>query len=93
MDDDEERCDVQGPNGMGCTLPKDHGGDSHAYEIELPPHIAQVIANYIDHLEKSSDEIDKQLRRMRHIRWFLYGAAGLNVGAALYYLVLILGQP
>jgi len=72
---------------MECTLPYGHPGDAHAYEVEIPDHIARVIANYIDHLEQAELDYGRQLRRMRRIRWFLYFATALNVGAALYYLV------
>ena len=90
--DDDELCGMPGPGGTECSLPSGHPGKEHTFEIELPTHVAQVIANYIDHLEESQRDYDRQLRRMRRIRWFLYVATGLNVGAALYYLVQILNE-
>jgi hypothetical protein len=94
MDDDTELlCEVRGPNGLRCTKPFGHEGNQHEFEIELPPHVAVLVAEHIDQLERMEEEYLRRLRWVRRSRWFLYGATALNVGACIYYLVLIWGLP
>ena len=93
MDDDTELlCEVRGPNGLRCTKPYGHEGNQHEFEIELPPHVAVLVAEHIDQLERMEEEYTRRLRRLRRSSWFMYGATALNLGAALYYLLLIWGM-
>jgi len=91
MDDERElHCDVRGPNGVECTLPPGHPGDTHQFEVELPAHIGQLIAQYVDNLEECQKEMDARLRGLRRTRWILLSVAAFNVLIAAYYFALIL---
>lgn len=90
MDDEAELlCESRGPDGLRCTKPFGHEGIEHEYEVELPPHVAMMVGQYMNELERMQEEYLRRLRRMRRDRYFLYGAAALNVGACIYYLVLV----
>lgn len=73
-------------------MPFGHEGDTHTWEIELPPHVGQLVANYLDNLEEQEKRREQILRRLQRTRWFLYFATAINIAAALYYLVLIVNQ-
>jgi len=83
-------CENRGPDGLRCTLPFNHGGDTHSYEIELPPNVAVMVAGYLDHLEQSQTQMSRSLRQLKYARWLLYAGAAFNIGIALWSLTRLL---
>lgn len=71
-------CEAPGPGGTTCTMPYGHDGNVHSFEVQLPPHIARLIDNYIS-------ELEKQARSAK--RWKYTWCA-----LAAVYLVLIVAQ-
>lgn len=83
MDSEDELCHVEGPGGMYCTMPKNHDGRGHAFEVYLPADVAQIISDHIDSMEEQRVRLAREIRRMRFARWGLLAALVVNVLAAV----------
>jgi hypothetical protein len=71
-------------------MPFNHGGNTHSYEIELPPNVANMVAGYIDHLEQMESQQARSLRLLKRARVWMYVAFVVNVFAAVWNIVSIL---
>jgi hypothetical protein len=71
-------------------MPFGHEGNTHEYEIELPPQIAELVGNYIDHLEQMETQRARSLRLLDRARWAMYAAFVVNVVAAVWNITAIL---
>lgn len=77
MNDDDVLCDNRGPDGLRCTMPMNHGGATHHYEVELPPFVATLVAEHVD-------ELDKHIEKLKRTRIWLMVAAGFNILCGLW---------
>ena len=83
-------CEERGPDGLRCTMPFNHGGDTHSFEIELPPNVAAMVASYIDHLEQMETQRARSLWLLKRARWAMYAAFCVNLIAAVWNIASIL---
>lgn len=83
MEDDDVLCEARGPDGLRCTKPLNHGGPTHAFEIELPPHVARLVAEHVD-------ELDKHIDKLKRARVWLFVAAGFNILCGIWTLTSII---
>lgn len=87
---EELLCQCRGPNGVRCTKPFGHDGDSHEFEIELPPGVGELVAGYVDHLEQTQNDMTRHVRRLKRAKRAMYVAFVVNVVAATWNIVAIL---
>lgn len=86
MNEEDELCGVPGPGGMTCTMPTNHGGSTHAYEVELPPSVARYVAAQIDRMDEVRERYEKLARRERWLSWGSLAMMGLYVVLVLFQL-------
>jgi hypothetical protein len=84
MQTDDILCEAPGPDGMTCTLPYGHQpADRHAFEFELPPTIAKIVAEKINDYEEAHAHA---LKALKHARISLWMAIALIV---LYFVLIV----
>ena len=76
-------CEAPGPNGTSCTLPYGHKGNMHAFEIQLPPHVAQLIEHHIEQLETAKARHEKAARMATIFKWVAIGVIVVYIGMAI----------
>lgn len=74
---DDILCEAPGPGGMTCTLPYGHGGNKHAFEVQIPPNVAKMIEDHLSMMEEQTKRMRKQERFYTWMKYAWMGMFGL----------------
>lgn len=85
MSNDDLLCGAPGPGGNTCTLPYGHGGDAHAFEVEVPPSIGRLLDDYME-------QLDQEKARYRHWAKWERRSTFANIGLLLVWVGLLIAR-
>jgi hypothetical protein len=87
MNTDDILCEARGPGGMTCTLPYGHKPETHAFDVELPADLGELIDGIMTATEKARVMYVQAHRKARRAYWFAAGTVAVYFGLILWELL------